>query len=192
MPTFCYAALLFGAGTRAPSRRAFESPIAIACFGFVTFLPLLPMRSLPRFISCISCPTSSEAFGLYRRPLDLFPELPRDDPLVRRDADFLLRDPLEAVFRAVRPVDFRPVDFLPVDFRPVDFLAVAFRPRDELADFFRAVEREPELFFRDVLDLFVAAMTFSLLRYSDAHAIHKVASPNPPARLTTLDRIVIE
>jgi hypothetical protein len=175
MATFCYAALFFGGGTLAPSRRAFDNPIAIACFGFVTLRPLLPERSLPRFISCISCPTSSEAFGLYRRPLDFLPEVLRDDAVVRRDADLLLRDPVDAVLRAVRPVDFRPADFRPVDFRAADFL-----PRDELADFFRAVEPEPELFFRDVLDLFVAAMTFSLLRYSDAHAFHKVVSPFRP------------
>ena len=123
---FGYAAFLFGAGTFAPSRRAFESPIAIACFGFVTLRPLLPDRRRPRFISCISCPTSSDAFRLYRRPLDLLPELLRDDAVVRRDADFLLRD---AVLREVRPDDFRAVVFLAADLRP--------RPRAELADFFR-------------------------------------------------------
>jgi hypothetical protein len=127
--------------------------MAIACLRLVTLRPLLPERSLPRFISCISCPTSSEAFGLYRRPLVFL----RDDPVVRRDADFLLRDPLDALFRAVRPVDFRAVLFLFADLRPV--------LRDELADFFRDV-------------FFVAAMTFSLLPYSDASANHRVAYAN--------------
>lgn len=41
-------------GTFAPSRRASERPMAMACFGLVTFFPLRPMRSLPCFISCIS------------------------------------------------------------------------------------------------------------------------------------------
>lgn len=41
-------------GTLSPSRRASERPMAIACFGLVTFFPLRPLRSLPSFISCIS------------------------------------------------------------------------------------------------------------------------------------------
>lgn len=41
-------------GTLSPSRRASERPIATACFGLVTFLPLRPLRSLPFFISRIS------------------------------------------------------------------------------------------------------------------------------------------
>jgi hypothetical protein len=36
-----------------PARRASESPIAIACFRLVTFLPERPDRSLPAFISRI-------------------------------------------------------------------------------------------------------------------------------------------
>jgi hypothetical protein len=83
--------------------------MAIACFRLLTFLPLRPERSLPRFISCISCPTSCDAFGLYRRPLDFL----RDDAVVRRDADFLPRAVL----------------FFFADLRPV--------LREELADFFR-------------------------------------------------------
>lgn len=39
---------LFGfGGTFSPLRRAFERPIAIACFGLVTFFPLRPLFSLP-------------------------------------------------------------------------------------------------------------------------------------------------
>jgi hypothetical protein len=53
----------------------------------------------------------------------------RDDALVRRDADFLLREPLDEVLRAVRPEDFLAVVFLFGDLRPL--------LRDELADFFR-------------------------------------------------------
>jgi len=43
--------LVFFAGTLPPSFRASESPIAIACFLLVTFLPLLPLRSSPVFRS---------------------------------------------------------------------------------------------------------------------------------------------
>jgi hypothetical protein len=62
----------FFAGTFAPSERASESPIAMACFGFVTFLPLRPLFSLPRLNSCISRSTDFEAFGLYFRLEDFF------------------------------------------------------------------------------------------------------------------------
>lgn len=41
-------------GTFAPSRRASDNPIAMACLRLFTFLPLRPLRSLPSFISCIS------------------------------------------------------------------------------------------------------------------------------------------
>ena len=56
-----------------PFRRASERPIAIACFGLVTFFPDFPDLSFPRFISCISRPTISPAFFEYLRPpaLDL-------------------------------------------------------------------------------------------------------------------------
>ena len=52
--------------------RASDNPIAIACFGFVTFLPLRPDFSFPFFIACISRSTDFEALGLYLRPLDFF------------------------------------------------------------------------------------------------------------------------
>lgn len=55
-------------GTFAPSRRASDSPIAIACFRLVTFLPLRPLFSFPRFISCISSRTFSPARRLYFLP----------------------------------------------------------------------------------------------------------------------------
>jgi hypothetical protein len=41
-------------GTRAPELRASDKPIAIACFGFVTFFPDRPERSFLRFISCMA------------------------------------------------------------------------------------------------------------------------------------------
>lgn len=40
-------------GTFAPSCLALDNPIAIACFGLVTFFPLRPDLSVPRFSSCI-------------------------------------------------------------------------------------------------------------------------------------------
>jgi hypothetical protein len=62
----------FFAGTFAPSLRASDSPIAMACFGFFTFLPLRPDLSLPRLNSCISRSTDFEALGLYFRFEDFF------------------------------------------------------------------------------------------------------------------------
>jgi hypothetical protein len=62
----------FFAGTFAPSERASESPMAMACFGFVTFFPLRPDFSLPRLNSCISRSTVFEALGLYFRLEDFF------------------------------------------------------------------------------------------------------------------------
>jgi hypothetical protein len=59
-------------GTFAPSLRASERPIAMACLRLVTFLPLRPLFSVPRFISCISSRTFSPALGLYFLPLDDF------------------------------------------------------------------------------------------------------------------------
>ena len=38
-------------GSRAPSRLACESPIAIACFRLVTFFPDAPLRNVPRLCS---------------------------------------------------------------------------------------------------------------------------------------------
>lgn len=56
---------VFGGGTLPPSRRASESPIAIACLGLVTFLPELPLRNVPRLRSCIALATLSDAFLPY-------------------------------------------------------------------------------------------------------------------------------
>jgi hypothetical protein len=52
-------------GTLPPARRASESPIAIACFRLVTFFPERPLRSVPRFRSCIAFSTFCEAFRPY-------------------------------------------------------------------------------------------------------------------------------
>jgi hypothetical protein len=49
----------FGSGgTFPPSRRASDNPMAIACLRLVTFLPE-PLRSFPRFSSCIVFSTLS-------------------------------------------------------------------------------------------------------------------------------------
>lgn len=57
-------------GTFAPSRRASESPMAIACLRLVTFFPLRPLFSFPRFISRISVRTLFCARGPYFLPRD--------------------------------------------------------------------------------------------------------------------------
>jgi hypothetical protein len=80
-----------------PSFLALESPIAIACLGFVTFLPLRPDLSLPCFISFISVSTFLPADGEYLRRDDFFAE------------------------------DFLVVDFLAEDFFAEDFLALVLR-----------------------------------------------------------------
>jgi hypothetical protein len=52
-------------GTFAPERRASDSPIAIACLRLVTLRPERPLRSLPRFLSCIARLTFCDAFLPY-------------------------------------------------------------------------------------------------------------------------------
>src|SRR5260370_14051424 len=64
-------------GTFAPAFRASDSPIAIACFLLVTFLPDRPLFRVPSFRSCIAFSTLSEAFlpylaMLFLPPLSLF------------------------------------------------------------------------------------------------------------------------
>jgi hypothetical protein len=44
-------------GALAPFFRASDNPMATACFGFLTFLPLPPLFSLPSFIFFIACST---------------------------------------------------------------------------------------------------------------------------------------
>jgi hypothetical protein len=123
-----YAAA-FLRGTFAPERRASDKPIAIACFGFVTFLPLRPLFSLPRFIAFISRSTDFPAFGLYLRPVDFFLRLldavrlravePLRELALRRELDELERGD------ELRLAD----DFLPRD--EDDFLLRDDVPRDE-------------------------------------------------------------
>ena len=56
-------------GTFPPARRASERPMAIACFRLFTFLPELPLLSVPLFRSCIARSTFFEAFLLYLRAM---------------------------------------------------------------------------------------------------------------------------
>jgi len=51
--------------------RAFDSPMAMACLGFVTFFPLRPLLSWPFFIAFISVSTFFCAAGEYLR-VDFF------------------------------------------------------------------------------------------------------------------------
>jgi hypothetical protein len=55
----------FRGGTLPPSRRASESPIAIACLRLVTFLPEPPLRNVPSLRSCIARLTFACAFLPY-------------------------------------------------------------------------------------------------------------------------------
>jgi hypothetical protein len=80
--------------------------MAMACFGLVTFFPLRPDFSLPRFIACISRLTSLPAEGEYLRPEDFF------------ELDFF-------------ELDFLELDFLAAELRvlflaELDFFLVAF------------------------------------------------------------------
>jgi hypothetical protein len=103
-PPGCYD---FLGGTFFPSRLAFERPMAIACLGFFTFLPLRPDFSLPCFISRISVSTFLLAEGEYLRPEDFFEDVFfAEDFLVlvlRRLVLFLVLAPRldEVLFRAL-------------------------------------------------------------------------------------------
>src|SRR4029077_13407092 len=61
--------LPFFRGTLAPARRAFERPIAIACFRLFTFLRERPDLSVPRFSSRIVSRTFCDAFLPYFRAI---------------------------------------------------------------------------------------------------------------------------
>ena len=109
-------------GTFAPLRRAFESPIAIACLRLLTFLPERPERSFPLFIFFIAPSTlRPERFEYLRLPRDFL------RPLFLRPED--LRPPFLRV-------DFLVVDFLRVD---VDFLRLDVDFLRELLRFFAAI-----------------------------------------------------
>lgn len=64
--------------------------MAMACFRLVTFLPLRPLFSFPRFISCISFFTCLPAAGLYFLLEDFFAPFFELDFLVLFFADDFL------------------------------------------------------------------------------------------------------
>lgn len=107
--------------------------MAMACFGFVTFLPLRPDFSLPFFIARISRFTSLPAEGEYLRLDDFFfDELFREEVLLREPvllraeelffALLLLR---ELVLLRERALLFFALDFFELLLRPLDFFLVA-------------------------------------------------------------------
>lgn len=94
-------------GTLPPARRAFDSPIAIACFGLLCS-PLLKWRIS---VSTILC-----ALGPYfRRELLLDRDLPEDD-FPRDESD-------ERLFNERLLDDFLLDDFFELDLFELDFLA---------------------------------------------------------------------
>jgi hypothetical protein len=115
-----------------------DKPIAMACFGFFTFLPLRPLFNSPCFISCISSFTYRPALGLYLRPrledaflrlADFADAVPRAERLLlfvareRPAADLAFADveprrDFAAVLRVAPALVLRFAAFL----RPVDLL----------------------------------------------------------------------
>src|SRR6266700_5254755 len=60
-------------GTFAPSRRASDRPMAIACLRLVTRRPARPLFSVPALRSFITRPTLADAFFEYFRAMDVLP-----------------------------------------------------------------------------------------------------------------------
>lgn len=128
----------------------------MACLRLVTFLPLRPLFSLPRFIAFISRSTDFPAFGLYLRPDDFLPRLLLDvrlrdvEPLrelaLRRERDELDRLELERGDELRRVLRCEPLRF-----------AEVLRPREDEDDERRLRDDVP----RDErlrVDFLVAAM----------------------------------
>src|SRR3954451_11298551 len=63
--------LFFFFGTFLPSRRASDSPMAIACLRLFTFLPLPPLFKVPRLRLCIARSTFLDAPFEYLRAIPL-------------------------------------------------------------------------------------------------------------------------
>jgi hypothetical protein len=104
-----------------PSRRASDSPIAIACFRLVTFLPLRPDFSVPRLNARISRCTSLSADGEY----------------FRREEDSFAVDLRAVVFFALL---FFELAFLVLDFLlAASFVAMTILPRSQMALRFETV-----------------------------------------------------
>jgi hypothetical protein len=147
-----------------PSRRASERPIAIACFGFVTFLPLFPIFSLPSFMARISRSTSLPAEGEYLRPEDFF-----DPDLL--ELDFFDAEPRVLFFALLlRELFFA----LP----RVLFFALL---REDRLELFPRVERDDPLL--ELLDFFLAAFFVAitiLLAGQMAGSLEQVVSTGAP------------
>jgi hypothetical protein len=88
-------------GTLAPARRAWDNPMAIACFRLFTFLPDRPLFRVPFFRSRIAFSTFSDAFfpyfaimtssGSFRRSEDVDASIV---PVHSPQASFLANKPL--------------------------------------------------------------------------------------------------
>lgn len=104
----------------------------MACLGFVTFLPLRPLFSLPLFISCISRSTFLPALGLYLRPVLFFEDFFAEDFFADEDDDFLCEDRVEDFLEADEDLPDRDEDFLLElffeDFFAAFFVAMALPP----------------------------------------------------------------
>jgi hypothetical protein len=72
---FFRAALL--RGTFIPSRRASDSPIAIACLRLLTLRPERPLFNVPALRSLIARPTLADAFLEYLRAMVILPAIGR-------------------------------------------------------------------------------------------------------------------
>lgn len=167
------ARYFFFSGTFLPSRRASDRPMAIACFGFVTFFPLRPDFSLPCFMARISRSTSFPADGEYLRPEDFFDLLELDFFDAELRVLFLELLPRVLFFALLPRVLFlalllreeRPELF------PRDELERDELPLELLADFFLAA------FFVAITILLGGQMASSLEQVVSG-SVHKVASQN--------------
>jgi hypothetical protein len=143
-------------------------------------LPLRPLFSLPRFISCISRSTSLPALGLYLREELLF--LP---------ALFLLPVFLLLLFLLPGDEDFLLEDFFGLDLLLVDFFVPAFFVLDFVAedffgeDFFAADFLLLDFFAEDFFVAFLVAMVgYHLPRHWITTCTMNVASCKPMTGLS--------
>jgi len=65
----------FFGGTFLPSRRASESPIAIACLRLLTLRPVRPLLKVPALRFFIARPTLADAFLEYLRAMVILPAI---------------------------------------------------------------------------------------------------------------------
>jgi hypothetical protein len=158
-----FYAAFFG-GTLAPSRRALERPIAMACARFLCS---------PCFRWRISVATSCCAFGPYFLPREL-----RLEAAPRRDGEEVRDEPLARAEDRLE-LDFffaGALDFLADDFFAEDFLAAVLRPAERLPeDFLAAVRRLDDFLLALFLELdFLIAIRTSPLKlctFVYAHAL---------------------